>query len=192
MNAIIKYFENLGVETTQELKIALAGFKKRSYKKGDILVQEGQVCKAMFFITKGKTRHYYNIDGDEYTRWVSLENNFETAMVSFIRQTPSKEIIECIEHCEILYMSHHDFMQLKKTHPIIQQLWAMALENDIIGYEERVCMLISVSSEKRYLDYLEAYPLHAQEVPQKYIASMLGIAPRHLSRIRKKLANPNK
>jgi CRP-like cAMP-binding protein len=45
---------------------------------------------------------------------------------------------------------------------------------------------------QRYNDFLEMYPNIVQRVPQKMIASYLGITPEALSKIRGQLAKPKK
>jgi hypothetical protein len=45
----------------------------------------------------------------------------------------------------------------------------------------------AMTAEERYSKMLERQPKLIQEVPQRHIASFLGIAPQSLSRIRKKL-----
>ncbi|MFK7935406.1 MAG: Crp/Fnr family transcriptional regulator [Saprospiraceae bacterium] len=192
MQILHSYLSALGIPIRPALAEQFNKFRLFSYKKGELLLVEGKIARSISFIVKGKVRHFYNIDGKEYTRWVSLENNFVTAFISFVRQIPSNENLECIENCELLSISRDEFYQLKADFPEIQTLWVQSLENEMIGYEERVRQLITTDSEKRYLDFLESYPLHAQQIPQKYIASMLGIEPRHLSRVRKKLAEGRK
>lgn len=192
MEALESYLQDHGVVISPEIREAFQIFTLQHHKKGTLWIREEQIAKRIAFILKGKIRHFYNIDGKEYTRWVSLENNFVTAFSSFVSQRPSQENLECIEHCELLSTSREAFYTIKAKFPEIQQLWTLSLENEIVGYEDRVFQLITTDSEKRYLDFLEKYPQQAQEIPQKYIASMLGIAPRHLSRIRNKLANRTK
>ncbi len=192
MEALESYLQSYGVVVSPALREAFQIFQPQRHDKGTIWIRENQIAKRVAFILKGKIRHFYNIDGKEYTRWVSLENNFVTAFSSFVSQRPSQENLECIEHCELLSTSREQFYAVKDKFPEIQQLWTLSLESEIVGYEDRVFQLITTDSEKRYLDFLEKYPKQALEIPQKYIASMLGIAPRHLSRIRNKLANRKK
>lgn len=192
MGSIQQYLETLGIKNYPNLSTVLSQFKQKSLKRGDFFLEEGKTAKFIVFLTKGKIRHFYNIDGKEYTRWVSLENNFVTAFTSFVRQVPSLEYLECLEDCELLAIDRASFYQLKDNFPEINKLWVQSIEDEMIGYEDRVLQLITADSEKRYLDFLAKYPQHAREVPQKYIASMLGMEPRHLSRVRNKLANKRK
>ena len=55
--------------------------------------------------------------------------------------------------------------------------------------QKRIIQLLSASAEERYLEFLKLYPNLVQRVPQKMIASYLGITPESLSRVRKQLGN---
>ncbi|HMP99501.1 MAG TPA: Crp/Fnr family transcriptional regulator, partial [Cyclobacteriaceae bacterium] len=78
------------------------------------------------------------------------------------------------------------WVNLYEKHPFLQRFWLKTIEYNYIGMEERVFHQIALSAEQRYQWMLENYPRFNKEVPAKYIASMLGITPRHLSRIRAK------
>ena len=106
-------------------------------------------------------------------------------------QQPSLDNIECIEDCEMLVASKVAFEELRQKFAAINNLWITAIEHEMVGYEYRIFQLITNDAEKQYLDFMKTYPQFIQEVPQKYLASMLGIEPRHLSRIRKKLSSPS-
>ncbi len=189
MHTLKNFLENSGIICSEELTRSLKIFKPVKLKKGHYFHKENSICKKIAFISKGKIRHYYNIDGKEHTRWISFENNFVTSFASFINQYPSFDNLECIESCELYIASKEEFYILKEKFPEISQLWTLSLEKEMVGYEHRVFQLISNDAEKRYLNLLELYPQFIREVPQKYLASMLGIEPRHLSRIRNKIAS---
>ncbi|MEO1437966.1 MAG: Crp/Fnr family transcriptional regulator [Bacteroidota bacterium] len=192
MHPLNTYLQKLNIKVTSALQTQFQAFQSRKLEKGEFLVRENQIADFIAFIVKGKIRHFYNIEGKEYTRWVSLENNFVTAFISFVHGTPSHENLECIEEVELLVLNREAFFQLKKNANEIQALWVTSLEQEMVGYEQRVMQLITTNAEQRYLNFMETYPHFIQEVPQKYLASMLGIEPRHLSRIRKKLATGGK
>ncbi len=179
----------MGIHVSPELHQQLAGFKSRVLARGDFFVREGQIARSVAFILRGKVRHYYTIDGKEFTRWVSLPGNFTAAFTSFVQQTPSKVNLVCVEEVELLWMSREDFYGTLLTYEAIKQFWMRCLEGEMVKYEDRVTQLLTADSTTRYLNFMATYPAHAQQVPLKYIASMLGIEPRHLSRVRKNLAH---
>jgi CRP-like cAMP-binding protein len=61
------------------------------------------------------------------------------------------------------------------------------LQNAFIGSQERISQQLSAAAHHRYELFQKKFPGLEQRVPQKYIASYLGITPAYLSRLRKKL-----
>lgn len=55
--------------------------------------------------------------------------------------------------------------------------------------QNRIVMLMSSTAKERYEHFVQTYPDIIQRVPQKMIASYLGITPEALSRVRKALSN---
>ena len=54
--------------------------------------------------------------------------------------------------------------------------------------QNRVLMLMSANAATRYEEFIRTYPNITQRVPQRMIASYLGITPEALSKIRGKMA----
>lgn len=81
-----------------------------------------------------------------------------------------------------------DFDLLLEKHQAFQKLAFQTLVNELQKYQHLNDLLITTKGTERYLKFRERYPDFVQEVPQKYIANILGMEPRHLSRIRRKLA----
>jgi hypothetical protein len=58
------------------------------------------------------------------------------------------------------------------------------LENLVVGMDETRSNFITLTAEERYAVLMKDEPALLQQVPLQYLASLLGITPRHLSRIR--------
>jgi CRP-like cAMP-binding protein len=58
------------------------------------------------------------------------------------------------------------------------------LEREICCIEESRYDLIALTAEERYEKLLTQTPQLLQQIPLYYLAALLGITPRHLSRIR--------
>jgi CRP/FNR family transcriptional regulator, anaerobic regulatory protein len=89
-----------------------------------------------------------------------------------------------MENTELAVISRSSWMSLYEQHEFIRQFWTRNIEENYIGMEERVFNLIAKTAEERYCWMHGAQPRFIQEVPDKYLASMLGIHPRHLTRLR--------
>ena len=53
--------------------------------------------------------------------------------------------------------------------------------------QKRIVMLMSSAAIERYEHFIATYPSIIQRVPQRMIASYLGITPEALSRVRKEI-----
>lgn len=159
-------------------------FTPRILKKGDLWLRPGQICHHIAFIRSGMLRAYVSTDSGDHTRWAFLENQFFTSVSSFGLQRPSEESIEALEDTELFQLTFTDWGKLCENYPQLQKYWSATLL-DLCGcYESRLHSLLINDAEGRYRYLLERYPEFILHVPQKYVAEMLGIAPRHLSRIR--------
>ncbi|MCC5938681.1 MAG: Crp/Fnr family transcriptional regulator [Lunatimonas sp.] len=171
--------------TQEQAEILSAAFSSYELiEDGAYFLHKGHICKRIALITSGMCRYLYHTEKEEVTRWISLKGDFMTSLGSFINQKPSFEAIQAIRPTEIYFIHLENWELLKSKHPFILHFWNRTIEQNYIGMEERLFVTIAKTAEERYHWLLENYPRFNQEVPDKYIASMLGITPRHLSRIR--------
>ena len=182
------FIKKIGVELSADCTEALSKHSFLQLKKGEYFLKEGHLSNKIGFIINGTIIHYYNIEGKQITRWVSLHENFVTGFVSFVEKTTSLENLLCIKNVEMIVYSRDYFMNTLMNFTEIQFAWRKILEFNVVGYENRVYQLLTTNAEKRYLSFQKIHPQFISQVPQKYIASMLGMAPRHLSRVRKNLS----
>ena len=155
-------------------------------KKNEYFLKEGQVCKKIGFLNMGLIRHYYVTSHSEVTRWMSLPNDFSTSLRSFILQTPSIENLQAVTDCELIVFDRQAFDYLIEKNEAFKTFYIKALEYNYITVEDRVFSLIEKSAEERFEWMAKTQIRFIQQVPVMYTASMLGITPRHLSRLRKK------
>jgi CRP/FNR family transcriptional regulator, anaerobic regulatory protein len=181
---LYKFLINSGL-TESEAKQMASIFKDNiTLEKDEYFHKENQICNKIGFITDGICRYFYNSEKEEITRWVTLDNEFVTSLSSLITQLPSLENIQAIKKTEILVATKNDWSNLYDKENFAKQFWVKTIEYNYIGMENRVFNLIAMTAEERYAWMLKHQPRFNQLVPDKYIASMLGIQPRHLSRIR--------
>jgi hypothetical protein len=77
--------------------------------------------------------------------------------------------------------------QLLEKYVKFERYFRILYQNSLVTQQHRVILSYSATAEERYLSFREKYPTLEQFVPQKYIASYLGITPEFLSKIRRKL-----
>lgn len=189
---IAAHLQASGIPVPAALNERLRGFRSQSFARGEYFVKGGAYAKTIAFVLRGQVRHYYRVDDKEHTRWVALAGSFTVAFKSFVGQVPSRASLVCIAPTVLLVMQRADFYALLDEFDAMRRFWIHCLEVEMGKYEDRVTQLITADSTDRYLEFVRDYPVHAREVPLKYIASMLGVAPRHLSRVRARLRSGRK
>lgn len=163
-------------------------FHQKALKKRSYLLKEGAQCEFVAFLAQGCISHYHHYDGKEKTCYVSTEGNWISDTASFSEGTPSSMNFQALEESIVFLIERDALLELYRrmpkfetvSHQVHQRLVKISIELGI--------SLAAYSPEKRYADFVKESPELVQRVPQKYIASMLGIEPESLSRIRKRMA----
>lgn len=182
---IEKTYTPLSTECQQEL---IASSKVCVYKKGDIVVREGQFSKKVFFIVQGCSRAYYLKDGKDISDWFTFENQFMASIVSFFSNEPSPHYVEFIEDSTVLEFSKDTVDKLSQKHHDFERLISKIVTETMLGLCERLYTIQFNKAEERYKHLLSIYPFITNRIPLTHIASYLGITLETLSRIR----NPKK
>jgi CRP/FNR family transcriptional regulator, anaerobic regulatory protein len=89
---------------------------------------------------------------------------------------------------ELWQIHYNDLTKLKTESEAFKTFYITALENVITGMDESRSNLIILTAEERYANLMKEEPALLQQIPLQYLASILGVTPRHLSRIRSNYA----
>jgi CRP/FNR family transcriptional regulator, anaerobic regulatory protein len=167
-----------------EMAPIVEAFKIKKLSKGDFFAEEGKTSKYLAFITRGLFQYFYLKDGKEITTFVTGENTFLLSLWSFYKQQPSKEYVRALADGELLQIHYDDLVKLKTENNAFRTFYIGAMENLVVGMDETRTNLIILTAEERYATLMKKEPALLQQIPLQYLASILGVTPRHLSRIR--------
>lgn len=183
MEQLLTYFSGAGVPPGELAQIGEA-FKFKKIPKGHYFAEEGKTSKHLAFITRGLFQYFYLKDGKEITTYVSGENTFLASVSSFYKQQPGKEYVRALVDSEIWQVHYDDLAKLKSGSDAFKSFYIAALEQVLAGIDESRSKLIILTAEERYASLMKEEPALLQQIPLQYLASILGVTPRHLSRIR--------
>lgn len=158
--------------------------KTKHFKKGDIIQREGEESSFAYYVKKGLLRNYI-IDnkGKEHIFIFASEGWTIADIDSQEFNQPSEMFIDCIENAEVIVFDRKCFKLANLTSDQLRQN-AHLMARRIAVLQRRVIMLMSSSAKDRYNKFLDTYPNLPNRVPQRMIASYLGITPQALSTIR--------
>lgn len=142
-----------------------------------------------FFVHKGLLRSYTVDDkGREHIFMFAPENWLILDVGLFSKSTVATLYIDVLEDAEVEPVDEQLFYHIEKLPPELLADQINKLIKRINALQIRVLLLLSASAEERYNNFIETYPQIVQRVPQRMIASYLGITPQALSTIRSKLS----
>ena len=160
----------------------------KKLRKRQYLLQEGDICKYVAFVSKGMLRSYL-VDEKNSERIIQFapEGWFISDLNSFISNEVSSLNIDAIEDSELVLVSQAAHAHLEKIIPEFFKFNYMQFRGAYIAMQKRLTNMFTLSAEEKYIKLLNIYPDIMQRVPQHMIASYLGLTAETLSRVRKKL-----
>lgn len=162
----------------------ILNFKQLKLKRKDFLLKEGKVCDFVAFLSSGVIRHFHTKDGNEITCDITLEDNFITDFKSLIQNIPSNYNFQILKDAELFVITKNDLFKLYAENKNIESFGRLMAEQVAQRTIEIIMSLASDKPEERVEKLVKQRPDLFQEVPQRYLANLLGISPESLSRIR--------
>lgn len=184
---IIKYISQFMPLTEGEAEEIVKNMKVRAFKKGTVLLKEGQVAKLCYFVLKGCIRQYFLVDGVEKTTNFFTEGQPVTSYEGTFKHKPSKFYLSCVEDTMLSTSTPEDEAAFFEKFPQLIPANRMAVEEELGKSQALLSSYMLSSPEERYLNLLKTRPELLDRVPQYQLASYLGVTPESLSRIRKRI-----
>lgn len=164
---------------------AVSYFEVLNLKKNSYFVKENKVCLDFCFVESGILQHSILVNDEEKTTYLALRNSVTTSLDSFLNQKSSRKSIKAIADCKLWVIDLETFKNLIENNLAFHQFYYNLIEKQICLIDEYRINLLTLTPEERYQNLLKTEPKLLQEVPLHYLASLLGISSRHMSRIRK-------
>ena len=157
--------------------------------KGELLLRNGDPSDYFYYVETGCLRSYtIDLKGKEHVFQFAPEDWIISDQESMVSGQPAILNIDAVENSEIKMIkrpANPDMSDMDRASLIEMN---QKFQRRIITLQKRVIQLLSFSAEDRYVEFNKMYPSLVQRLPQKMIASYLGITPEGLSRVRKNIA----
>src|SRR5471030_2581048 len=159
-----------------------------SYRKvteGEVLLNEGKLCKEMFFICNGVLRIVsQNEKGNKVAYFFLKENQFCSILNSFNNNIPANEGIEAACDTELIIIKKQKLLDLYDKLPYLRELITGITTQSLLDKIQVRNSYLGEDASTRYRNFLVRQPDIALRVSLSDIASYLGITQQSLSRIR--------
>lgn len=174
--------------TPEEERFLIGSFVFKPFKQNDFLEEQGELTQYFMFVNSGCLMTYHT-DGDahDYVMQFAMPGWWTGDLASISKGTPSDLSTRALSDGEVLLITRNGLDQLLEKFPRFERFYRILFQNSLITQQRRVLQNLSAPAEERYKNFTVKYPTLEQFVPQKHIASYLGITPEFLSKIRRKL-----
>ena len=171
--------------TEKEEEICRSLFIPKKLRKRQYLLQQGDVSKYTAFVEKGLLRSYVIDDkGTELIMQFAPEGWWIGDIYSNITGEPAESNIDAIEDSELLLLTNQAYEHLLQEAPVFERFFRIITENSIAANSHRLIDYMGLSAQERYFTFCNRYPMLMKTLPQKQIASYIGVTPEFLSKIK--------
>ncbi|WP_300691142.1 Crp/Fnr family transcriptional regulator [Chryseobacterium sp.] len=192
LDVLLSHIHNK-VDITEDQKKQLQSFFTfKKLKKKQYLLQEGDICKCLSFVSRGLLKSYFSDEkGNEHINMFAFEGWWISDFNSFIHQEKAVLNIDAVEETEILMITLQDYDKMLSEIPVMDRYFRILYQNSLVTKDYRLIVSNSYTAEEKYLQLAQKSPEMIKRVPHNLIASYLGLAPETISRIRKKISLNN-
>lgn len=157
--------------------------------KGQLLLRKGDLSGKGYFVQQGCLRSYsVDAKGKEHIFMFAPEGWIIGDMELQATGKPAALYIDAIENSTLEVFDNTAIELLSSLQQVGMGNGYSKLMKRVAVMQRRIILLMSATAQERYEDFITTYPDIVQRVPQKMIASYLGITPQALSKIRGEIA----
>lgn len=171
-----------------QLDLVLSSFEPIAFKRNDMVLSEGNVCRNVYFIAKGCLQVFgYDTAGNETTREIAVEDQWCSDLISFGDEKPATENIRAIEPTVLLAIDRPGFGAMMAQVPQFDKVYRQILEASYANSVYRINSFVALSALDRIKWLMEHRPYLMTRVSGRLVASYLGINKDVFSRLRSQL-----
>ena len=169
-------------------------FTKQIFSKDEVIFHAGEVCQKLFYVSDGALRAYsVTTEGKELTWMLNYQKEgyqldpFSGDYVSYLTQEESHFFIEVLDDSTV-YIA--DFKALDKLYESDIKWMTLAKgisDRQVVTIAQRAQMMKYLTAKEKYELMKKIAPVYESLLPDYQYATVLGITPQSLSRIKREM-----
>ncbi|AWG20275.1 hypothetical protein FFWV33_01395 [Flavobacterium faecale] len=174
--------------TPAEELLFLSKTEVQTFKAKSILHSSGLVCKNSYFVNSGVLRSFsINDNIVEHILTFACAGWWISDMYSLLSQKPGTLFIEVLDDAEVVILSKENQEILYREIPKLERFFRILIENSLVANQERLMDNLSLSAEERFEKFQKKFGDLQHKIPQKQIASYIGVTPEFFSKMKSRL-----
>lgn len=181
---LLQHISKHVILTEEEVRYFTSLLHTKKLKRKQYLNQEGDISKGPAFVAQGILRSYsLDKNGFEHVIQFAPPGWWIGDIYSIVKQQPGRLYVDAVEDSEIIWLWKSDLDELYSKIPKFERFFRILAENSIINYQDRLISNLSLPAMERYASFCRQYPSLIQCLPQKQVASYIGVTPEFLSKM---------
>lgn len=156
------------------------------FAKGHIVTDFEEIEDYFYFVNEGVIRVYFEKGAEEFNIGFSYHGEFSGAYDSFVKQKPTGYCLETLAPTNGLRINYQSLNALYDEYKVFERWGRLFNEMILTGFDTFLKSMLADSAEERFNRLISQSPHVFQIIPQKHLASYLGMTPETFSRMRKK------
>ena len=162
-------------------------FEEKQFEKGEFFKKPHTTGRHLAFLSKGAVRTIvFKDNGEEVTASIREDNSFITDPFRLGGKDNSPLGIECLEDLTLLVAPIDKAIDLLDTNLMFNIVIRQHIRDQMLTIGQRQLLFLTGTAKERYQYILENNPSLLKKIPLRFIASLIGITPTQLSRLRNK------
>ena len=160
----------------------------KSFKKGEVIFREGQVCRQFYFILEGAMRSFRLEEDSEVNMHFYFEDDIVSDFYSLIYEKPTHFFLVAMQPCTTLMFIRTEYQPVFSNSHRLTAVSSRFYQEAYFNEKQHSDSFKLMTPEERYQYIIDKQPHLLQRVPLIHLASYLGVRRETLSRIRKKIS----
>jgi CRP-like cAMP-binding protein len=168
----------------EEFDYFFSHFKSESFKKGQVVISEGQEVDKEYFVLSGCLKAFYiNDEVKMYILQFSMPTWWTSDYAALYNKIKATITIDCISDVEVLSLSNSDREKICKELHQAESFFRWRTNRGYVASQKRLLSFMNNDTKTRYEELLALYPALYNMVPKHLIAAYLGVSRETLSRL---------
>ena len=182
---LIQHIDTVTPLSNEEQDIVRGLFKEKLIPRKTFLLRAGELAQYSAFVVEGCLRSYaLDKNGYEHILQFAPDNWWISDMYSVVKHSPSELNIDALLDTKILMLQRTCQLSLFDQIPKLERYFRILTENALAASNHRTVDYLTLTAKQRYEKFCHLYPTIINSIPQKSVASYIGITPEFLSKLR--------
>lgn len=182
---LVEKHQSLFAKEEGLVDILRAHVHQKNFEKGAELLKVGQIEEYIYFVQEGLLKFSLTNKLQEVVVDFTFEREFACSFTSFYTNTPSLVRLVALDRVQVQCLHRDILFKLLENSLSFNIIFRDLISQIYMHKMQRERDFLTKDAEERYLNLYKQSPRIIESIPNKFIASYLGIKPESLSRIRR-------